>query len=166
VADACLQGRQRCPPHLAAASTTPRDSLTSPLLSRSYVPERYSVTERCASSTHVEHARNIVRAVWLRRELPDGASPGSLVNGVTHAGQAPRMAAESRRCALWVNPESFSRAQELADLLGVDVDTFIDFAVTSIHEDVTAEGQLPVRANSRMVTGHVTDLDRFRPRMQ
>jgi hypothetical protein len=77
------------------------------------------------------------------------------------------MAAESQRCALWVSPESFSRAQELADLLGVDVDTFIDFAVTSIHEDVTAEGQLPVRAKSRMViTGGITGLDRFRPHMQ
>jgi hypothetical protein len=117
-----------------------------------------------------------LRRMWSMRETLCGrfgygasfptARTRVIVNGVTHAGQAPRMAAESRRCALWVNPESFSRAQELADLLGVDVDTFIDFAVTSIHEDVTAEGQLPVRANSRMVTGHVTDLDRFRPRMQ
>ena len=76
------------------------------------------------------------------------------------------MAAESRRCALWVSPEVFSRAQELADLLGVDVDTLIDFAVTLIHEDVTAEGQLPVRGKSRMAIGRVTGLDRFRPSMQ
>jgi hypothetical protein len=81
-------------------------------------------------------------------------------------GKAQRMAAESRRCALWVSPEIFSRAQELADLLGVDVDTLIDFAFTLIHEDVTAEGQLPVRAKSRIATGRVTGLDRFRPRMQ
>jgi hypothetical protein len=82
------------------------------------------------------------------------------------------MAAESRRCALWVSAESFSRAQELADLLGVDVDTFIDFAVTLIHEDVTAEGQVPVRTRSlngnaiRMATDRVNRSDRFRPRMQ
>jgi hypothetical protein len=76
------------------------------------------------------------------------------------------MAAKSRRCALWVSPEIFWGAQELADLLGVDVDTFIDFAVTSIHEDVAAEGQFPVRAKSRMAAGRVTGLDRFRPRMQ
>jgi hypothetical protein len=81
-------------------------------------------------------------------------------------GKHREMAAESQRCALWVSPESFSRAQELADLLGVDVDTFIDFTVTSIHEDVTAEGQLPVRAKSRMVTGGINGLDRFRPHMQ
>jgi len=76
------------------------------------------------------------------------------------------MAAESRRCALWVSPEVFSRARELADLLGVDVDTVIDFVITSIHQDVTAEGQFPVHAKSRMATGRVTGLDRFRPRMQ
>jgi hypothetical protein len=77
------------------------------------------------------------------------------------------MAAESRRCALWVSPEIFSRAQELADLLGVDVETLIDFAVTSIYEDVATEGQLPVRgAKSRMAIGRVTRLDRYRPRMQ
>jgi len=76
------------------------------------------------------------------------------------------MAAESRRCALWLSSDVFSRAQELADLLGVDVDTFIDFAVTLIYEDVTAEGQLPVHAKSRMPTGRVTGLDRFRPRME
>lgn len=58
------------------------------------------------------------------------------------------MIAESRRRALWVSAESVSRAQELADLLGVDVETFIDFAVTLIHEDVTADGQLPIRSVS------------------
>jgi len=67
-------------------------------------------------------------------------------------GKAQRMGAESRPCPLWVSPEIFSRAQELADLLGVDVDTLIDFAVTLIHEDVTTEGQLPVRGKSRMAT--------------
>src|SRR5262245_21073695 len=72
-------------------------------------------------------------------------------------GKAQRMAAESRPRALWVSPEIFSRAQELADLLGVDVDTLIDFAVTLIQEDVTAEGQ--VRGKSRMATGRVTGLD-------
>jgi hypothetical protein len=82
------------------------------------------------------------------------------------------MAAESRRCALWVSPGIFSRAQELADLLGVDVETFIDLAVMMIHEDVTAEGQLPVRTRSvnghatRMATDRIKRLDRFRPRMQ
>jgi hypothetical protein len=96
----------------------------------------------------------------------DGAKGRIISQWRNACTQAPRMAAESRRCALSVSPEIFSRAQELADLLGVDVETFIDFAVTSIHEDVTAEGQLPVRANSRMVTGRVTGLDRFRPRMQ
>jgi hypothetical protein len=81
-------------------------------------------------------------------------------------GNHREMAAESRRCALWVSPETFSRAQELADLLGVDVDTLIDFAVTLIHDDVAAEGQFPVHAKSRMATSRVSGLDRFRPRMQ
>jgi hypothetical protein len=76
---------------------------------------------------------------------------------------------------LWVSPTILSYAQQLADLLNVDVDTFIELVVTSLHEHEVAEGQLAqARAGAkspngrvRAITGHGSSrLTRSRRRMQ
>jgi hypothetical protein len=50
-----------------------------------------------------------------------------------------------RRCALWVSPRVLVAAEELADLLGVDVDTFIESTVLVLRDQEAAEGRLRAR---------------------
>jgi hypothetical protein len=38
-----------------------------------------------------------------------------------------------RRCAICVDTETFMAAQELAELAGIDVDTFIEITVKGLH---------------------------------
>lgn len=52
----------------------------------------------------------------------------------------------SRRCALWVSAEVLAAAEELADLLAVDVDTFTETVMLALHEQEAAEGRLQARA--------------------
>jgi hypothetical protein len=52
----------------------------------------------------------------------------------------------SRRCALWVSPRVLVAAEELADLIGLDVDTFIESTVLALHDQEAAEGRLRARA--------------------
>jgi hypothetical protein len=70
----------------------------------------------------------------------------------------------SRRCALWVSPEILAAAHELADLLGVDVDTFIESAVLVLHEQEASEGRLRARAAAakKASNGHVIPMTRDR----
>jgi hypothetical protein len=57
---------------------------------------------------------------------------------------------------LWVSPTILSYAQQLADLLNVDVDAFIELVVTSLHEHEVAEGQLArARAGAKSPNGHL-----------
>jgi len=51
----------------------------------------------------------------------------------------------SRRCALWVDIEILGRAQELAALLDVDVDTFIESVVLALHNEEALQGRLRSR---------------------
>lgn len=51
-----------------------------------------------------------------------------------------------RRCALWVTPEVLAAAEELADLLDVDVDLFIESAVLALHNEEALQGRLRARA--------------------
>jgi hypothetical protein len=51
----------------------------------------------------------------------------------------------SRRCAVWVSPGVLIAAQELADLLGVDVDTFVETTVLALHEQEAVDGRLRAR---------------------
>jgi hypothetical protein len=51
----------------------------------------------------------------------------------------------SRRCALWVSPRVLVAAEELADLIGVDVDTSIESTVLALRDQEAAEGRLRVR---------------------
>ena len=44
------------------------------------------------------------------------------------------------RCALWVSPRVFVAAEELADLIGLDVDTFIACVVLELRDKEIAEG--------------------------
>src|SRR5262245_18027548 len=48
----------------------------------------------------------------------------------------------SRRCALWVSPEILIAAQELASLLDVDVDTFIESVVLALRDEEAIHGRL------------------------
>ena len=52
---------------------------------------------------------------------------------------------QNRRCALWVSPRVLVAAEELADLIGVDVDTFIESTVLALRDQEAAEGRLRVR---------------------
>ena len=52
----------------------------------------------------------------------------------------------SRRCALWVDPEVLVAAQELAALLDVDVDTFIEIVVRTLHDEEALRGMMRSRA--------------------
>jgi hypothetical protein len=54
----------------------------------------------------------------------------------------------ARRCAIWVNTPTLTAAQELADLAGVDVDTFVEHIVNELHEYEARDGALRRRARA------------------
>jgi hypothetical protein len=58
--------------------------------------------------------------------------PGSMA----HRLRPSTRMSEQRRCVIWVNTTTFQAAQELADLAGVDVDTFVANVVNELHEQV------------------------------
>jgi len=76
----------------------------------------------------------------------------------------------SRRCALWVTPRVLAAAQELADLIGLDVDSFITLIVLELHDQEAAEGRLRSRAaaTEKSSIGHVIQMrvDRTKRRRQ
>jgi hypothetical protein len=51
----------------------------------------------------------------------------------------------SRRCALWVSPPVLAAAQELAELVGLDVDTFVAMVILELRHQESAEGRLQAR---------------------
>lgn len=51
----------------------------------------------------------------------------------------------SRRCAVWVSPSVLAAAQELADLVGADVDTFVAVVILELHDRESEEGRLRAR---------------------
>ena len=51
-----------------------------------------------------------------------------------------------RRCAIWLDTDTFRAAQELAELSGVDIDDFIEFIVKELHQREEQEGALHARA--------------------
>ena len=59
----------------------------------------------------------------------------------------------SRRCALWVSPPILAAAQELADLIGLDVDSFVAMMILELHDQETAEGRLRARAAGAQRSG-------------
>jgi|RhiMetdeSRZDD1v2_1073273.scaffolds.fasta_scaffold2361943_2 hypothetical protein len=63
----------------------------------------------------------------------------------------------SRRCALWVSPRVLAAAQELADLIGLDVDSFVTLMVLELYDQESAEGRLRSRAarTEKPSIGHV-----------
>jgi hypothetical protein len=63
----------------------------------------------------------------------------------------------SRRCALWVSPRVLAAAQELADLIGLDVDSFVTLMVLELYDQESAEGRLRSRAagSDKSSIGHV-----------
>jgi len=63
-----------------------------------------------------------------------------------------------RRCAIWVTSATLLAAQELADLLGIDVDTFVQLVVTQLHDHEGREGALRKRA-AKMRSTPVIPLD-------
>jgi hypothetical protein len=68
------------------------------------------------------------------------------LSGASSAANSGMGYESSRRCALWVSPEVLAAADELAGLLAVDVDTFIETAVLVLFDQEAAEGRLPARA--------------------
>jgi len=75
--------------------------------------------------------------------------------------------ATGRRCALWVSPEILAAAQELADLVGVDVDTFIESIVVALKDLEATEGRLQARATAakKSRAGKVISMTRDRGRL-
>jgi hypothetical protein len=53
---------------------------------------------------------------------------------------------DQRRCVVWVNTTTLRAAQELADLTGVDVDTFVAYVVNELHAQEVREGAMRARA--------------------
>jgi hypothetical protein len=49
---------------------------------------------------------------------------------------------KERHCAIWMDTATFTAAQELAELAGVDVDSFMTFVVKELHEREAREGAL------------------------
>ena len=76
----------------------------------------------------------------------------------------------SRRCALWVSPRVLAAAQELAELIGLDVDSFVTLMVLELHEQESAEGRLRARASAteKSSNAHVIPMraDRAKRRRQ
>jgi len=78
----------------------------------------------------------------------------------------------SRRCALWVTPRVLAAAQELADLIGLDVDSFITLMILELYEQESAEGRLRARVagTGKSSNGHVipmpSDRSKRRPQSQ
>jgi hypothetical protein len=66
-----------------------------------------------------------------------------------------------------VSPEILVAAQELADLVGVDVDTFIESIVVALKDLEAAEGRLRARAmaNKKSRAGKVISMTRDRGRL-
>ena len=64
----------------------------------------------------------------------------------------------SRRCALWVSPSVLAAAQELAELVGLDVDTFVAMVILELRQQESAEGRLQARraaTGQEPTNGHV-----------
>ena len=80
------------------------------------------------------------------------------VGGMRHAVALLMGLPVERRCAIWVTSATLSAAQELADLLGIDVDTFVQFVVTQLHDHEGREGALRKRA-AKMGSAPVIPLD-------
>ena len=82
----------------------------------------------------------------------------------------------SRRCAVWVSPPVLAAAQELAELVGLDVDTFIAMVVLELSHQESAEGRLQARRDATTESssnGHVITMadrgkrrGRSHPRME
>ena len=66
------------------------------------------------------------------------AQPLQLIEGMGYES--------SRRCALWVDAKILGLAQELAALLDVDVDTFVESVVVALHNEEALQGRLRSRA--------------------
>jgi hypothetical protein len=72
---------------------------------------------------------------------------------------------EQRRCVIWVNTTTFKAVQELADLAGVDVDTFVAYVVNELHDQEVREGAMRARAEGRAEVIPIRDdQGRRRPR--
>ena len=80
----------------------------------------------------------------VAREKTSHPSIISMARGMQ--GKRSMATSPARRCALWVSPPILSAAQELADLVGLDVDSFIAMMVLELHDQETAEGRLRARA--------------------
>jgi hypothetical protein len=77
------------------------------------------------------------------------------------------MGNDSRRCALWVSPPVLAAAQELSELIGLDVDTFVAMIVLELHEHETSQGRLRARraaATPPSSNGHVIPMSPERGR--
>jgi hypothetical protein len=76
------------------------------------------------------------------------------------------MGNDSRRCALWVSPSVLAAAQELSELIGIDVDTFVAMIVLELHEHETSQGRLRARraAATPSSNGHVIPMSPDRGR--
>jgi hypothetical protein len=71
----------------------------------------------------------------------------------------------ARRCAIWVDTATFMSAQNLAELAGVDVDSFIEAVVKGLHaqerEDVLLHlprSQLPRQSSASRRSGGGADV--------
>ena len=117
------------------------------------------------------HVRNALdRAVRVHRQ-----SAGSILTGRRCSQSLARcmqawqglMGNDSRRCALWVSPPVLAAAEELAELIGLDVDTFVAMIVLELHEQELAQGRLRARraaGTQSSSNGHVIPMSPERGR--
>jgi len=103
--------------------------------------QRVNCVQKLASKNFPESVRELpLWIAWQRR----GASHNVELNGPRAARRLLFMGYEnSRRCALWVRPRILVAAEELAELLGVDVDTFIESTVLALREQEATAGFEP-----------------------
>jgi len=71
----------------------------------------------------------------------------------------------SRRCALWVSPRAFVVAEELADSIGLDVDTFIESTVLALRDQEAPEGR-PGARDAAVERGKVISMADRRERVR
>jgi hypothetical protein len=72
----------------------------------------------------------------------------------------PYRGMSERPCVIWVNMTTFQAAQELAELAGVDVDTFVAYVVNELHAHEGREGGMRARAGGGRGVAEVIPMER------
>jgi hypothetical protein len=72
----------------------------------------------------------------------------------------PSTRMNERQCVIWVNSTTFQAAQELAELAGVDVGTFVAYVVNELHAHEAQEGAMRARTGGGRGAAEVIPMER------